>query len=334
MRTPKYLSHSALKKFEDNREEYYLSYIIDERPPKIPQTQPMSVGSAFDAFVKSYMYKEIFGKVDEKFGFQKLFESQVEPQNRDWAIKAGAHVFACYKKSGACADLLLEMGRSTEEPVFELRLEATLDKDGHVVPVLGYPDLRYTTRTGMWVIRDWKVNGYCGKSATSPKKGFVIIRDGWDPALGASRGAGRPHKQAVLEVIDGIRLNTAINLHQINPTWGDQLCMYGWMLGCEIGERFVTGIEQCVAKPNGTDYPELRFARFQSLADEKEQHNLWNRLVHCWISASTGYIFNGIAGSREESDQRCKELDEFYAKSEDPNEAWLQDMSRDRSYYG
>ncbi len=332
MRTPVYLSHSALKKFEDKREEYFLSYIADDRPPKIPQSKPMSVGSAFDAFVKAYMYKEIFGRVDPKFDFQTLFESQVEPHNRDWALRAGAHVFSAYKKSGSCADLLLEMGRSTTEPVFEMGLECDLSHGGHTIRVKGYPDLRYTTRTGRWVIRDWKVNGYCGNSATSPKPGFVIIRDG-NPDY-PTRGANQPHKKAELEVIDGVRLNTAMHIHQVNPTWADQLCMYAWMLGVPVGEMFIAGIEQVVAKPSGTDYPDLRFARFQSLADPKEQQNLWTRLLHCWVSVQSGYIFNGIAVDRRDSDDRCKQLAAFHKQSDDPAEAWLQDITRDRSYYG
>lgn len=334
MRIPKYLSHSALKTFEDKREEYYLKYIADNRPEKLPQTQPMSVGSAFDAFVKAYMYKEIFGRVDEKFEFTKLFESQVEPQNRDWALKAGAHVFASYKKSGSCADLLLEMGRSTTDPVFELGLELDLSFGGHTIRVKGYPDLRYTTRTGKWVIRDWKVNGFCGKSATSPKAGFVIIRDGWDPTLGASRGANKPHKDADLKVIDGVRLNMAVHIHQVNPTWADQLCMYAWMLGVPVGRDFIAGIEQCVAKPTGTGFPDLRFARFQSLANPDEQLKLWDRLVHMWLSVESGYIFNGITGDRAESDARCKALDNAFAKPETPEDAWLQELSRDTRYFG
>ena len=52
MRTPKYISPSALKLFEKNPTEYYLKYLADAHPPRSPQTQPMSVGSAFDAFVK------------------------------------------------------------------------------------------------------------------------------------------------------------------------------------------------------------------------------------------------------------------------------------------
>lgn len=332
MRIPKYLSHSALKTFEDKREEYVLKYILDDRPARLPQTQPMSVGSAFDAFVKSYMYKEIFGRVDPKFDFTTLFESQVEKHNRDWALKAGAHVFAAYKKSGSCADLLLEMERSTTEPVFEMGLECYLTYNGYTIRVKGYPDIRYTTRTGRWVIRDWKVNGYCGNSATSPKAGFVVIRDG-NPDY-PTRGANKPHKNAILEVIDGIRLNTAVHIHQVNSTWADQLCMYAWMLGVPVGEMFIAGIEQVVAKPSGTDYPDLRFARFQSLADPQEQRQLWTRLVHMWVSVESGYIFNGIASDRADSDERCEQLAKFYKKSDNPKDAWLQDLSRNKSYFG
>ncbi len=329
MRVPTYLSNSSLQKFEQSREEFYLKYIMDDRPARIPQTRPMSVGSAFDAFVKSYLYKEVYGRTDPKFDFATLFESQVEEHNRDWARMAGAHVFAAYKKSGSCADLLLEMDRSTTEPVFELRLDTTVEG----IPLVGFPDLRYTTSSSMWVIRDWKVNGYCGKNATSPKKGYTIIRDG-DPDF-PSRGANKAHKAAVIEDFDGIGINTAMTFHQINVTWADQLTMYAWMLGVPIGERFIAGIEQCVAKPTGEPgvYPDLRFARFQSYVEPDAQHTLWTRLKHMWASVSAGFIFNGIC-DRAESDRRCAQLDELYKKTDNPELLWLQGLTRDNSYYG
>lgn len=314
MRTPRYLSHTALAKFETNREEYYLQYCHDDRPPRQPQTRPMSVGAAFDAYIKSYLYKRLFGQ-DDKFNFEQLFEAQVEPQNRDWAQYAGAHVFNEYKEQGCCADLLLEMERSDSTPVFELRLETDIKG----IPVVGHPDLRYTTKNGTWIIRDWKVNGYCSKGNTSPKKGYILLQPG-----------GKVHKLATVHYHDGIEVSTP-RISDIYHTWNDQLIMYGWMLGCEIGSDFIIGIEQCVGK-GGPDYPDLRFARFQSLATGQQE--LWNRLQHCWNSVSAGYIFNGIAPSREDSDRRCKELDAFYSKPDTPADAWLQDLSRDQSYRG
>ena len=95
MRQPKFLSPSSIGKWNDDREEYYLRYLADNRPPKMAQTLPMSIGSAFDAYTKSYISERLFGKdARPEFNFSAIFEKQVESQNRDWAKKHGKHAFA------------------------------------------------------------------------------------------------------------------------------------------------------------------------------------------------------------------------------------------------
>src|SRR4051812_14365124 len=110
MRKIEYLSPTSLELFYKNQQEFYLRYLSDKRPPRIPQDRPMSVGSSFDAHAKSYLHQNLFGKGhDPKFDLKNLFEAQVEPQNRDWALAAGQHAFDVYKRSGALADLMLDL---------------------------------------------------------------------------------------------------------------------------------------------------------------------------------------------------------------------------------
>jgi len=77
MRIPAYLSPSALGVFEKDREQYYLKYLADNRPPRMPQTEPMAVGSAFDAFVKSYLHHSLFGNhgKDNQYELNTIFEA-------------------------------------------------------------------------------------------------------------------------------------------------------------------------------------------------------------------------------------------------------------------
>ena len=137
MRIPKYLSPSSLGTWEADQEEFYLRYLADKRPPRMPQTQPMSIGSAFDAYVKSYYHKVLFNTVDPEFEFDTIFINQVEEHNRDWALVAGKYAFDAYQTSGALADLLNELQKSQSDPRFEF----TLQDEFMGVPLLGKPDL-------------------------------------------------------------------------------------------------------------------------------------------------------------------------------------------------
>lgn len=107
MRQQSYLSHSALQLWDANRSEYYLKYLSDARTPREPQTQPMCVGSAFDAFVKAALHHSLFAHdKNGEFALETIFESQVESHNRDFAYPAGEYIFKCYCLSGRYAELL------------------------------------------------------------------------------------------------------------------------------------------------------------------------------------------------------------------------------------
>ncbi|KKK99128.1 hypothetical protein LCGC14_2635890, partial [marine sediment metagenome] len=86
MRIPEYLSPTSISLWQKDEELFYQRYLSENRLPREPQTQPMSIGSAFDAFCKSYLHEALFGKgADPCYSRGYLFEEQVQEHNRDWA---------------------------------------------------------------------------------------------------------------------------------------------------------------------------------------------------------------------------------------------------------
>lgn len=311
MRMPEYLSPTSLKTFEENRDEFFLKYLADVRPPRLPQTQPMSVGSAFDAYVKSYLHYNLHGNYGPGDAYSRdvIFEKQVEPHNRDWAREAGQHVFERYKLSGALADLMLELGTAVNAPRFEFDIKGTISSSIGEIPLLGKPDIFFINNEGARVLDDWKVNGYCGNSTTSPKPGYVKVRDGWRSDEGKpSRENHCPHKECWPVKYKGITINPNMYMEKLDVGWADQQAIYAWLLGEEIGsEDLIVGIEQIVAKP-GVFKPLLRFASHRLKISQAYQFALYERIKLAWEAIKTGHIFTDL--SREESDARCADLNE------------------------
>lgn len=339
MRTPKYISPTSLAKYYDDRDEYYLQYLAENRPPRFPQTKPMSIGSAFDAYVKTYLHYILFGNYgkDDEFKLQKIMKAQVEPQNYAWAVENGKYVFECYKKSGALADLMIELQAAQDNPKFEFTIQNRVGVEATFggVPLLGKPDIFFISEGGAHVILDWKVNGYCSKSATSPKPGYVKIRDSWGPETAkASRGKDM-HKDVQLMQFSGIDINIATFFEAVDVTWANQLSIYGWVLGEPIGGKTVIGIDQIVAKPRGGDqYPLLRVATHRSRVSEGYQEKLFALIKAMWTSIETGHIFTDM--TKELSNERCSMLDEYhkaFAKTDDPREQWFQNATRQSREY-
>src|SRR5689334_20567317 len=129
MRKPEYLSPSSLSCWLKDPTEYYRRYLSDIKPDKFPQDRAMASGSAFDAYVKSHLHDVIYGKNHKdsnKYQLKEIFEAQVEPQNRDWAWPVGAYLFACYKESGALADLLMDLSQASDDPRFEIEVKGVI----------------------------------------------------------------------------------------------------------------------------------------------------------------------------------------------------------------
>ena len=340
MRKPEYISPTSLSLWNSDRSEFYLKYLADNRPPKMPQTRPMSVGSAFDAYTKSWMVEKLFGVGAKlEFSFETLFEAQVELQNRDWARTAGKVVFDAYMLSGALMDLMSEIELCVGEPRFETRVRRDVDmpeifKDGPL-PFLGIPDLLFTTSAGVAVIIDWKVNGYCGNSNVSPKPGYILVRDGWaKDTEKASRNTNVAHKNCILENVGGMQINIAAPLEQVDETWANQLSIYGWMEGELVGSKFLVGIEQLCAKPTGGATPLLRVASHRSRVSAPYQMQLYVAAKTMWRAIESGHIFDDLSVS--ESNEKCETLDDYYLafdEDEGSDKKWLMDIVRQHNNF-
>lgn len=323
MRRPEYLSPSALKTMEKDPNEYYVRYLSDHKAPRLPQTQPMSVGSAFDAYIKSYLHNALFGHYGD-YVKEAIFEKQVEPHNRDWAREAGQNVFDQYLKSGAAADLMLELQTCVGTPRFEFDIKGEVETNIGGIPLLGKPDVFFMNDQGARVILDWKVNGYCGRSPTSPRPGYVKVRDGWRGEQ--TKNNMQPHKDCWPSVFKGIKINPAISMEDVDKEWADQECIYAWLLGEPVGsENLIVGIEQIC----GTGNPaRLRMASHRCRVKSAYQYRLQERIEMAWSRIVSGHFFTDL--TKEESDAKCAQLDEQAQvfSSEDEISQFVSSLSR------
>lgn len=303
MRVMKRLSPTALHKWEADREEFYLRYLSDASPPIAPQTQPMSVGSGFDAFVKSALNDRYTS--DPAYNLQPLFESQVEEDVREFAWTAGEWCWNRYQAVGAYDDLCKEIDKAKNKPRFEFQLRESICG----VPLQGKPDLQFDLEVPF--IHDWKVSGYCGNYATSPKPLYSMCRDTWcipgeEQVIAATRGGNRPHKNYKPMEMGG----TIVGCHWLEDVckeWADQLSIYAWMLGMPVGdEGWIASIDQLACKP-GPDKPYIRVAQYRCRVSSFWQFSLLTRLTQCWNTLQSGHIFTDL--SPEESNARCEALD-------------------------
>lgn len=303
MRIPKYLSPSSIKIFEKDREDFVVKYLLDNRPPRPPQTQPMSVGSAFDAYIKSHLYYNLFGNYGENgaYKLETIFEQQVEEHNRNWAREAGKLCFDEYKKRGALSDLIAELEKAIGTPRFEFELSDTITLDEWSAPLLGKPDCYFTNAEGIRVVYDWKVNGFCSSRNTSPMKGYTCCRD--------SQGTQYQHKDAVVVPYKGININCMLFLEDGNKEWADQLSIYSWLLGEPVGsENVVFGIDQIT----GPKCSRISSHRLRIQPDW--QYRLMERIGQIWKIIQSGHIFQEV--TREESDKRIEMLEMLHSSTD------------------
>ena len=333
MRIPRSLSYSSMSLWYKDQDEFYIRYLADHAAPRLPQEQPAAVGSAFDAYTKSMLAHALFGNAaSAQFEFAAIFESQVEPQNRDFALTAGKRVFKAYKLCGAYDDLLKQLQQSIEPPRFEFKVDGLILG----VPFTGKPDCRFVLDLGQGripCIYDWKVRGYCSKYGASPSKGYATCLDGFVGK--ASRSQGKEH--ALYKAMDfrGLTINCGY-MEFCNDEYADQLSLYGWLLGEEIGdENTVLGIEELCAKFMGEDNPPtLRYARHRGRVKADYQQKLAEKVATCWQAITSGHVFSTL--SREDSDARCAVLEEMSVGLMSDGSAldkWFSDATRPNFFH-
>jgi hypothetical protein len=321
MRIPERLSYSSFSLWEKQPDEFYLKYLSDHRPPRIPQERPAAAGSAFDAKVKAFLFRDLFGNTDPKYTFEALFEAQVEPQNRDWALPVAEHIVSAYELSGFYDSLLALLKESKTPPRFEF----TVNGEINGVPFTGKPDLQFTLDVP--VVHDFKVNGYCSKNAVSPHKSYRLCRDGFVGKQ--SKSHDTQHKEYLAYDHHGFEINTSY-LEVSNAAWADQLSCYGWVLDEKIGdENVVLSIHQIVAKPS--DPPQLRVAEFRARVKSEYQITLSQRLRACWDAINNNHVFTVL--TKEESVARCQVLDDTAVgllSDGSSRENWFNEATRER----
>lgn len=300
-RRPKYLSPTSYALWRADRTQYYLQYLSPHKPPRPPQNNHMSVGSAFDAYAKSYLHKLLVGDNDPKFEFNTLFEAQVEPHNRDEARRAGHDCYQAYVQSGALSELQQTLQKGIGKPRFEFTIEGVVSgtrpsKDIRIlgVPLSGKPDLWFTTQCAQNIIFDWKVNGYYSASGVSPVAGYVRLYPGFEA-----------HKSVIIEKIGTVRTSKNMPLNQTKQEWADQLCIYSWVLGAPVGSEVIGIIHQLVCRKTG-----IRIAEHCSRLDAEYQHELFHGLSVAWNRIQEGVIFDNMTAA--ESLDYAKSLDKMY----------------------
>lgn len=319
MRKPNYLSPTSLGIFHEDPQEYFLQYLLDDRLPRTPQTQAMSIGSAFDAYVKSHLHKIVVGGNDEKYIFDNIFEAQVEPHNRDWARQHGKYVFEQYKQSKCLDHLIDDLKHSEGSPRFEFEINGVVNgfregKETEIagVPLLGKPDCSYINREGAHIILDWKVNGYL--SVASPMPGYVSLHKAGGTEL-------KPHKDAMILMHKGVAINYGAFLEDYNDTWATQLTIYAWLLGEPVRSDFIVAIDQIVAK-SGSGLPELRFAKHRIRISPIYQQKVFDRACLAWEIINSDHYFRDL--SFEDSKAKIELIEAIIRyQPKDEKEAWL-----------
>jgi hypothetical protein len=298
MRKPEYVSPTSLALWRKSPEEFYIRYLCETRLPREKQTGPMAVGSAFDAYVKSHLYQTLVGKGDPKYEFTTLFETQVEPHNRDVALIDGKHVFEAYKSYGPLADLLKEMQDCLSEPKFEIEIKGTISHNGREVSFLGRPDVFFMNKEGGHISIDWKVNGYYSKYGQSPMKGYVRIFPGL-----------HGHIDCIPGYHHGMKINKLYTLDMLNEDWAAQLSIYSWLCGVDVGSDFIAGIDQisCNRAKAKNSIPDLRISQHRTLIDPDYQRKLFESSADVWETITSDHIFRDL--SYEDSKARCQLLD-------------------------
>ena len=287
----------------------------------------MAVGSAFDAYVKAALNYALYGTaVSPKFEFGEIFESQVEPHNRDFALQAGKHVFRAYKLTGAFHELF--------KLLTAIRRAATLRVQGrwrHCGRSLhrqaGLP-LRTRLRPGPDpLILDWKVRGYCSKYAASPSKGYMLCRDGYQSEK-PSRSHGTQHTNFLDYNHRGLMVNAGY-MEYCNDEYADQLCLYGWLLGEKPGDENVVGmIEEIVSKP-AEPVPLLRVANHRARVKADYQQKLLDRVGRCWQAITSGNVFPDM--TPEENANRREVLEDMalsLGKTAGAYDDWFNEVTR------
>ena len=105
----------------------------------------------------------------------------------------------------------------------------------------------------------------------------------------------------------GMLINVGHYLEEIDKDWANQLSIYGWLSGADIGQEIIVGLDPLCCKASGGKFPHVRIAEQRCRVSSKYQLELWSRVQHVWDVVNSDHIFRDL--SLEESKKACAILD-------------------------
>jgi hypothetical protein len=125
-------------------------------------------------------------------------------------------------------------------------------------------------------------------------------------------------------------VNLNKRLEEIDVDWAGQLAIYGWLCGEEVGNEFITCIDQLVCKPTG-GFPEVRVAEHRTWVSREFQLDYLRKAKELWDIISSDHIIREL--SFEESAQRCATLDRVAEHSvNNENDPIFKEMTRTKTW--
>lgn len=323
MKKLEYLSPSGISLWLQDKTKFYFRYLCEHFVRSDVQTEPMAVGSAFDAYCKSWLHEKLFGiGNDERFLIDNIFEAQVQPARRDKAKIDGKRVFDFYVEVGGLADLLLMLQKAVGPPRFEIEMSGVVggEKQGLTlrtdkVTLLGKPDVFFINEHGQHVILDWKVNGFYGKNQTTPMQGYVRCKS-------LVNKHGDRHPRSTHMIVNGMEICLTFNLDTLNEDWARQLGIYGWLCGEQIGNPFITAIDQ-LCGPGHL----MRLAQHRLRVGTDFQWKTFQLACDIWAICESGYIFREL--TIDENEAKIELLDEMAKKGTIREDDWMNDTRRE-----
>lgn len=297
-KTIKYLSPTSLSVFEEAIDKFVLYYVVGcVRPPQI---RVMAVGSAFDAYVKGALARDLFGEHNVDI---EMFKSNLEMEfQTDEYHVIGSTLLKRYQDCGAYAHLRKKL-ESAEQVCCEASCSKTIVHNGVHIPLYGKPDLYYYIVDPIWgrigKLLDWKVSGFNTKA--TPGAGYIRLYE-------KNRDTGA-HKDTITLTKYGCEYGVGAPL---KPAWSDQLHIYSWLIDDPTTTEpipWVLGIDQLALANDGGKFTTLekqtmRVASYRIL--RQDRIDLRDRLAKAWQAVLTGHYYQHL--SKEENDSRIAML--------------------------
>lgn len=310
MQLPKYLSPSQASLFFSDREEYYLRYLAANRLPRLPQTEAMALGGAFDSHLKRALAKRYLSPSDARlleggeYDLSCMLDHAIEPHlDRAKLTQLGRLLFDGYISSGAWERLLRDMDNMDAGTLcMEQAVYYTCPETG--LCIMGKPDIAFK-RGGVGHVYDAKVNGFYSKAGASPIKNHI-----WNSYDGFAHLDAVVQRHACGTLVD-------VTSHFVED-YVRQISTYSWalfgrdsyviggieQLACKVVSPRARKVPTCVVGGVGVTYCSTR-----AVIGDVVMSRLYEEYLFMWQCLTSGYIFDGVVSSRAESDDLCVVLE-------------------------